>query len=583
MNNIVLDVGGYKINIENELVNKSNILQKFIQLNFIDMDPTIFMYILHVIKNNNTNTYHHKKYNNILVHLNILNKNLYIEPKIIIPKKINYNNPDKFDIIKINIRGKRFKTFKQTIVKSNFLLKNLTKDNNIFLDKDYKSFSYILNLLRNDEICFFPREYLQELDLYEIQYYISNKMDNKLENINNKLDILYDTYNNNKTNINGSILQINSNNTKLYQKELKNILSKYKVKTNLITNENNIHSYTSANQYFTIKPSYSLLDNNIDKNIDIDYGKTIIFEIDKNGDLIDDISVIIDLAPLYKGMWVNNLGNILIRRIYFNLNNETIINIPGNFLDIKKKLYLKNGKAYNSLDISYDNDFDGEYISRKNNRIIIPLHINEKIPIGKENVKLICYIELENKNTCIIDYIDNCGGDIINLSLLINYINLSVEKDFFIKNTNLYIYNTIKVISQNITHTNDINYNLTNISLNNFQYIKDIIIVIHLFDNLNNKKYFDYCDCLLEAELIIDNNILFKLDKNILNKYIPLKYFKKKPDSNGIYYYTFTTKPKSNKLFGGININNDVIINLKTNKVNGIIHIYSNNYLMINI
>ena len=75
-----------------------------------------------------------------------------------------------------------------------------------------------------------------------------------------------------------------------------------------------------------------------------------------------------------------------------------------------------------------------------------------------------------------------------------------------------------------------------------------------------------------------------RLDKMMLNKYLPLKYFNKVPRSSGIYYYSFSAAPKSDKLFGGLNCNFDekykINLIVRTNKINGIIHVYSKNYFI---
>ena len=682
--NIKLDVGGKKIKIPHDLIVKSDLLKSIVKnTSFLDMDPVIFNYVLEVLRSGNIQTHHHKKYNNTLVRLGLLDKNLYLKPKIVLANPFQYKEQDKFKIIKLILRGKKFKTFKCTLVKCPLLVKELAKSNGdfIFLDKDYKAFSYILNLLRNNETCFFPKTYFNELDSYEIGYYTSDRIrtvktvnqnqeqsesiidrleknlernfiengthvsfDDEIEsntsakndvNLNeeieknmpkqeehknntfdfkidknfikhsmdNKHEFLQDTYNTNETSMKSGLLQITSNNTKIYDKELKTSLSKFYAYSDRLTNPfDKIYSHSSVDQYFNLLPTHSIIHQQIksqkysivEKEVSVDFGKTLVFDLpsEDHGDMIDDMIIIIDLDPLYAGRWVNHLGNMIIKRLYFNLNKETVINLTGEFLDIKNKLYLQNGSQYDYMNIIYDTDEEGNRISRKYNRIMLPIKLSEKIPITKENVKMLLYIELQDQYKCVIfpDEYDgeDIGGGLVNLSILTNYINLSVERPKIINNTNMYVYNNVKLISKNISTINATNdYCLTVIPLNSFDYIKDLVIVIHSYEDIENHNYFKYTDDLLDAELMIGNDTLFKLDKMMMNKYLPLKYFKKVPDSKGIYYYSFSTDPLSNKLFGGYNVHfkKEYKTNLlvRTNKINGVIHVYSNNYFITNL
>jgi hypothetical protein len=591
-----LNVGGKMITIDETILTKLNIVKIS---NFIDVDPYVFNYILDVMKSDIQQINHHTKSNNTLIRYGLLDKNLYIKPKIVLADPFDYNEDDKYQIIKLNLQGKKFKTFKCTIMKCPFLIKELVKvDNNcILLDKNYKAFTYILNLLRDNEICYFPKKYINELDSYEIPYNILKTNKSNKNNIN----FLNDTYKINNTSMKGGLLQIASNNTKIYDKDIQNTLSNFYPHSDRITNPlDKIYSHSSVDQYFNLLPTYSIthIDNNpvIEQEISIDFGKTLVFDLSNKGygDMIDDFVIVIDLEPLHIGRWINHFGNMIIKRLYFNLNKETIINLTGEFLDIKNKLYLQNGSHYDCMNMIYSTDKEGNKISKKYNRIMLPIKLSEKIPITKENVKMLLYIELQDKNKCVIlpnDYNNEnniIGGSLTNLSILTNYINLSTERSKIINNSNMYIYNNVKLISKNISIDNSENdYYLTVIPLSSFNYIKDIIIVIHSYDDIEKYNYFKYADVLLDATLVVGNDTIFKLDKMMMNKYLPLKYFNKTPDSNGIYYYSFSTNPLSNKLFGGFNVQfkKEYKTNLliKTNKINGVIHIYSNNYFITHL
>lgn len=627
-NYIKMDIGGKKIKITQDLLEKSELLRKIINdTEFIDMDPVIFNYLLQVIKLGNTNTEHHKKYNNTLVKMKILNENFLMKPKIILNNPFIYNEEDKYNIIKINLRGNIHKTFKKNIMKSTYLIKKLAQDKVIYLDEDYKSFSYILNLLRNNSTCYFPKDYYNLLDKYELDYTKIKKekkeikINKKKNDFNDFTDInsnssvlsndsinyeknrnihLQETYLENKTDMTCGLLQIASNNTKIYEPIIKKELSNYYPYSDRVKDKmTKIYTNSSVDQYFTLLPTHTIVHQQInsekysivEKEINVNYGKTIVFDLKEfdYGDLIDDMILVIDLESLENGRWVNKLGNMIVKRYYFNINGENKINCTGEYLDIYDDLFLKNNN--DNLNIVYDNNKKGNNLSKRYNRIMIPFKLNEKIPIAKD-IKILLYVELQEKNKCIIPLeksdSQNVGGNIVNLSLLTNYINLEVERNKIINSKNLYIYDNIKLISKNIEQNRDDNdYSVTVIPLDSFDYIKDLTIVIHEYSDIENKDFFKYSDSLLDAELLIGDKNLFKLDKLMLNKYLPYKYFGKIPKSRGIYYYSFSTKPNENGLYGGFNINFEkkykTNLVIRTLPINGVIHIYSNNYFITSI
>ena len=350
-----------------------------------------------------------------------------------------------------------------------------------------------------------------------------------------------------------------------------------------IKNTNNkIYSNSSVDQYHNILPT---------NKEDINFGRTLEYNLSEGGygDLIDDMIIVIDLEALDDNIWVKKVGNMIIKNIYLSLNDNKIINITGEYLDIQNN--LKNND-YECMNIKYNTIEEGLKISQKQNRIMIPLLLSEKIPVGKENLNFKLYIDIQEKDKCIKNItkelsIETNDDKIKNISLLTNYINLSDNKEYFLQTKEIYIYNNIKLISKNITQSVDLDYCLTIIPLDSFDYIKDIIIVVHSYDDIINSEYLNYTNALIDAELVIGQYTLFKLDNMMLNKYLPIKYFNKKPNSNGIYYYSFSTRPKTNNLFNGLNIDfsKDYKVNLvlKTLKINGFIHIYSNNYFIASL
>lgn len=585
VNKIVkLCVGGKKIKTY-----ESTVEQFDIHNSFIDMDPTIFNYIINLSPDK---TKHHKKYINTMVKLGILPSDNYIKPKIILDAPIDYTLDDRYEVYTIDVRGKIFKTYKKTIIKAPFFAKQL-ENKTIFVDKDYKAFACILNLLRNNEICFFPDSFINDLNFYEIEYSTKKICDN---------GYCRETYDKNVVGVEGGLLQIVSNSNSLNDPKLQSLLQNHKKYSNVLINENDkIYTTSSSSQYFVLTPDHSISHEQqdtgvlsiIEKQVDIDFGKTLVFDLSKHnyGDLIDDLVISIELNGLNNGLrWVNNLGHLIIKRLYFNLNDTTVISFTGEYLDIQNKLLNKYG--YEEMNFVYNNVEEGIEKSSKYNRIMIPINLKEKIPVADNMIKMLLYVELADFNKCVIPKENkiirpNNNKCLSNFTILSNYINLVPnERKQIINNPNLYIYNNVILVSQPINVANKIdNYCTTTIPLNHFEYVKDIIIVIHTDENIKNNDYFNYSDELLDVQLVLNNETLFKLDKLMMNKYLPLKYFNKLPRSNGIYYYSFSSNPKSNKLFGGLNVhfNNDEYkanLIIKTKVTNGTIHVYSNNYFI---
>jgi hypothetical protein len=540
-NTININVGNKLFTIHQNKINKNEKLKDLIEnYDFIDMDPNIFSYIIELIDKELEQTNHHKKYNNTLVQFKLLNKELYIKPFITLNDVFNYDADDMYTIITINCKGHVFKTFKCTIMKSSYLIKKLaaSENNIIYLDIQYKSFNYILNLLRDNETCFFPKEYINDLEQFQLNYKIYN---NTVET---------NIYQNNQTNISAGLIHMILNDNKIYDQQLKKILNKYRAKPNIITNNDQLYSYSSSNQYFNIKPIN-----------DIDFEKTIIFNFDsKNyGDIIDDLILVIYLPQLKKGKWIHNS---IIKQVELFFNNKIISKIPGQYIDIYNKLYNTN---YDKLSCS--------------NKIYIPIKFNQKIPVIKESIKVSLHVEINKLQNCIIN--NNLQHNLVDCTLISNFINLSTERNLLINNKDLYIYNTINHINTPINQTDNNDFNITKISLNdNIDYIKDLVITIATQDHL-------YDPILIDAKLIINDYVFFNLDSIMLNKYIPLKYLNSIPATDGIYYYSFSNNPMINKLFGGlcVNSNKQYKINLiiKTNKKKGIINIFSNNYSLANL
>lgn len=551
MDIITLDVGGYKIDSYYNTICKSPILEQLIDSDgsFIDFDPKIFNYILNVLRSGQyTNL--NKKYINILIKLKIIDSTNYIQPKIV----LNENNIDKpndgigLHIIEINVSGKKFKTYKKTLLKSTYFQKILNDKNtetSIFIDNDHNAFGFILNLLRFNESSYFPDKYMSTLDLYGISYVRPNPI--LKQNIN--LDI----YTSNSVDCEAALLHIVSNNS-IINNEI------FKLNLDLVK-----PSY--SNQYIPV----TSLDN-------IDYGETLMFELnlyDKDGiimgDIIDDLIVVIDIAPLVNGTWTNKLNDIIINNCYIEFNDDIQVHLIG------EHSYLLNMINGNLRDYNIMSDTD--------NRLLIKLNFIDKIPT-KINTKL--YITIENKHKCITGIDDQIitgtqigtSGQIINCSLLVNYVYLdSVIREKIVLNENLYVYNNSKLITVNIDTQNIINdYCLTIIPFETFDHIKDIFVVIYTDD-----KLYQYDDILLDMELFIKDKQLFRLDKYMLTQYIPIKYFNKKLD-DGIYYYSFSSNPKENKVNGGLHCNFDpnypINVAIKTKINNGIIKIYSNNYFI---
>ncbi|CAN5841817.1 hypothetical protein BH23THE1_BH23THE1_35050 [soil metagenome] len=97
------------------------------------------------------------------------------------------------DRIVLNVGGTIFETTSTTLQKSSYFsgclefndnLKNSTKDNPYFIDRDPILFNHVLNYLRDTQYPY-PKEYVYELEYYRVKYNNINLIDK--EEMANKL------------------------------------------------------------------------------------------------------------------------------------------------------------------------------------------------------------------------------------------------------------------------------------------------------------------------------------------------------------------------------------------------------------
>ena len=600
LDNIVkLDVGGQKFKLPKSELQKIPYFDRLLSSGqprkkyFIDRDPQIFSMILDqkgVVDVNVKN----KKYLADFINYGLVEVQPNWNPKI---KLMGQGSLDQDNsVVTIEMGGKKFRTYRSTLRRAEFFKKFLEDAScqKMTLSYDPAAFSQVLNLLRNGQLYYFPQKYFRDLDHYGIMYCLPQEQ--------NKRGYLDDTYGHESVDREAGTAQITS--TKMiYQNS--NIMEF--LKNRVVTpqyrpgSKEELHTIGNSEQYFSISASQTMghvvtgsqIVSYVEEEVDVNFGKTIVFDLpSKYGELIEDVLVVLELGGLVQGnYWVNKLSNILLKKCWLAIDGEPVVTVYGEYLDLYEKTFLGTGKGYERMNFVYESVEEAQRRSVQDLRLLIPLYMiwdrKNCVPVVKEQFKMQIFVELQEKHRCSQNM--ERGGEMKNCHLLVNYARpQSVEAKFIAASQGLYMYNNVERIYQNIS-TSEVSphFYQTVIPLVNFRFSKDLMIVIHHEDDLADGRYFEYYPGLLDAELLItlpEGKILthWKYDNLMLGTYLPNKYLGQVPKSDGIYYCSFSPDPRSNKMLGGLNCSSsgplEVNLVVRTQKIKGVIHVYSNNY-----
>jgi hypothetical protein len=584
---ILINVGGKKFKLIPSVLQRLDIKLDKLALNdneyFLDRDGYYFQEIVQLLNKINGNK---EILENLIedfsdqmiiemIYYKLLSEKFKPEYKIRI-KTIVSANVIKSNIIKIYTRNVKFETFESTLSWSRYLTQHV-KTGIIRLDIDSTVFRYVLNFLRTGELYTINKHIINAINILQIQYDSFDSIEKSndfniisvYEQINPEISIYELSLSNNL--LNHKFYPIRKDKKEYYHFNESN---KY------INSDNSLASYNSEYLNIINTKSNMAFGNKLDFDLTVQDKLTL-------GDLIEDLTLVVDLPVLNPNdnlQYVNNVGFKLLEQIDLTIMGNNIMETNGDYLYLYPILYLNQQyKQYHAManirttkcKIIYDNHLIDV------NRLIIPLHLiksrSNNLPIHKmikNNWNCHLYVKLSSLNDIIQPTNSNITNitniPLLNVFIQTNYVNIGthIKQDEKL----LYIYDHLKQIRTNINQTNDKYFNVTNVLLDDFFHMKDLIIVIHK----HNSSFHEFINGLIEMEILIEDKLYQKFDMMLLTEMIPLKRLGHTlPDC--LYYYSFSFDPYDYKINGGI-AGKNITLRIRTIKMDGVITVFSNNY-----
>lgn len=566
---------------------------------FLDRDPYYFTKMIGLIKKYRSD--HEKIVENIdeyseqfiseLCYYGLIDKKYLPRMKLKLKKMVTF--PGKYDCtFKIIVDDQTFETSSVTLSKSKYFESKmkLHKHGKIILrDVDPNIFRYVLNFLRTGELFITTDEIEKQLD---------------------KLGVEYEKIENKKT-----ISDVSTHYFPLGSESIKNQLVQY---INSFSPQNNPYVQLNNNQHLPINNQISASVENINiitTSSKLEFDSILTFNLSacsKNmGDCIEDLVLCIDLPVLkptesyeyddFIGYQIVEYVEIVINGPDFHAsrnekslmftNNELLYLYPLIYSTLSSEL-KNNGKKIKML---YENTLIDVY------RMMLPLNLlkdrKNNLPIKKISLYGNTVL-LKVKMPSIKNLFKGKAKDIplLNVCLVTNFIHLSPV--MFLPNKNgtieqvpintelymrplLYVYDHLHSFTVEIQNTANPIYDTVIIPLNNYKLIKDFFFVIvnkedHIMNRIDR-----FMDDLIEMEIIEIKEKqkpvpYCKLDSYLLNYYLPNKYLGH-PLQSGIYYYTFSTNPKSSQMNGGL-WGSNYLVYLKIKKISGVVRFYATEY-----
>lgn len=614
---IILNVGGKKFNVKKTLIDKLKIdyckLHKTIKddgtsIYFLDRDPSYFSKIISLIRlygfDEDKIISHLQDYSesfiNELCFYSLLDKKFSPRPKLRLKRAVTF--PARYDdIITIIIDDQTFETLSANLSRSNYFNNKLKicKSKRFYLnDIDPKIFRYVLNFLRIGESYVTSPEIVEMLRTYNVEY-------EKLEK---------------KKIIDNIVQHYTPHGVEAIQMQIIDCINNLDSRSTQNPNMSTFCKFVD-NKYYV--PQTMMISPNVE-NINVltttsklEFDSDILFHLnDKNmmlGDCIDDLLLCIDI-PIIKAtepsQYVDFLEYKLIETITVVAHNikdnskKVILQTNGDILYMTPFLESKYYSHYHEMMSAVGKEskilFEDNLIDIK--RIILPLFLlkgqQNHLPIRKLSDSDIS-VYLIVKISPLTKIFKNKTKDIplLNICLIANFIRLApfinvIKNDMTITqvpiNIELNNYPILYVYEKNhqlvipIQTSNNQIYDTTIIPLDKYGFIKSFFFTIVTQENViaNNLDKFE--NDLIEIEIIKLNNnksifLHSKMDSFLLNSYIPLKKLGYTLPS-GMYYYSFSSNPKSNQILGGFD-GNSSFIKIKTKKLTGVIKFYIVEYL----
>lgn len=287
------------------------------------------------------------------------------------------------------------------------------------------------------------------------------------------------------------------------------------------------------------------------------FGQKATCTIPRNGDLISDMYVVIDLPELDNNdsAWVNYIGHFLLNQVTIEIGGQIIDKHSGDWLNIWSQLSMPAEKS-----ASYDK-MVGANLGRSGAKLFVPLQFwfckqtSLALPlIALQYHEIKVTIDFRNVADC---YHGNASTPRLgNVSLYVDYIFLDTdERRQFAQNSHEYLIEQVQFHgTETLSSTNVI----SELSFNH--PCKELIWTLQSPSRELAKDWYDYSldgngqQTITDAQMRLNGQERFdKLSAEYFNIVQPYKHHTSVP-SPGIYVYSFALHPEQHQPSGTINM-----------------------------
>jgi hypothetical protein len=350
-------------------------------------------------------------------------------------------------------------------------------------------------------------------------------------------------------------------------------------------------------------------------NGQIDFGKKVYCNIDRIGDLVNELMLYFELPNINEVLginveeneyyWVNGIGNALIKYIDISIGGNIIDKSYGMWLNIWSELTISTTKklAYNKMVGQLEGNTNINPYNNNSLKLYVPLffwfckNLGSSLPIiGLQNSEVRLNIILRDVNELIISktgqYLDNNQVSQIHLikgSLYTKYIFLEDnERKFFANQRLQYLVEQLQVIP-NVLNCNGYTQNDQIVSVNKYEHlipidfnhpVKELFWVIQRPEAIMNvdsdgeyipyggNQWFNYTNEIYTVQNNINYKGLLKrgrlmfegkerfdtLNSDFFNLIYPYYYHSGANNYNNyIYIYSFSEEPENFQPMGSCN------------------------------
>lgn len=404
------------------------------------------------------------------------------------------------------------------------------------------------------------------------------------------------------------------------------VLAAYGAQDKYVTGNPQITFFVAVYRRYT---NFSVIQTPQLFNGDFDFGKKIYCQLDRIGDLVNQMFLKIKLPSLksynytddndnqIEYYWVNSIGHALIKIVEIEIGGNLIDRQYGVWMEIWSELtvplnkrdgfFNMIGKSINPINFENNNELllyiPLQFWFCKNIGLSLPLIALQSQEV-RINLTIRNYKELiiSSDGKTIDDSPNKNPLNIISGNLEVDYIFLEEsERKIFVKNDLQYLITQTQVYAKSLDTSN---YNNEIVEFNFNHLITEIIWVIQNGNVLDlysygGNEWFNFStesyknskskgsDPMLEGKFMIEGNDLTEMkDSKYYKVVVPYQRHTNVPN-NFIYTYSFALHPEEYQPSGTCNfsrIDNSVLqMKLSEELVNPIIQIFAINYNIFNI